>query len=678
MCGIAGVVSFDGREIPCSLLRRMADALRHRGPDDEGLWHSAADGISVGLVHRRLSVVDPTPAGHQPMTSEDQSVWLTFNGEIYDHRDTRRVLERAGHRYASQTDSETILHGYEEWGEDVVRHLRGMFAFAVWDAPRRRLVLARDHLGVKPLYYARVGGTLVFASEIKALLASGLVAAEHEPAALPEYLLFGYLTGDRTMFRGISILPPGHSLLFDDRGVRVRQYWDVTFAPAADDGSDLSAEFRQRFETAVRLNTMSDVPLGVFLSGGLDSSAIAAVLRDQSAEPLRTFSVGFPAGEYSELGFARAVAAHLGTEHHEVVLTAADFLNTLPRAVHHEDEPLWTIASVATYQLAHLASRHVKVVLTGEGSDELFAGYDRYWCGRLNEKAAGVYQRVPARVRRLIGAALTRSPLPERLRRALSHTVLCRETTPESLVFDNWFGVFTPAMQRELWHDGSPLPVDDRDLYAGHLSHFDAAHGGDIVGRMLTVDVKTNLVELLMKQDRMSMAASLEARVPFLDHELVEFAARVPPAANLRGFGGKQLLKDAVRDRLPASIVDRRKQGFPVPFDRWLQRDFALPVRRLLLSEAALSRGWFRPERVGELLDAHAAARAYFARQIWALLSLELWARIFLDGDRLWIEDPAEAWSAVERAPSPARRLHQPLEHEHARVTRTRAYESGR
>ena len=627
----------------------MGAALRHRGPDDEGVWVNGGSSPAAGLAHQRLSIIDVSSAGHQPMANEDETVWITYNGEIYNHTALRQDLEHAGHVYRSHTDSETIVHSYEEWGDRFMERFDGMFAFALWDSRRRRLVLVRDRLGIKPLYYAPLSGRgIVFASEIKALFAGGKVSSEAADAALPEYLLFGYLSGESTLFKGVYALPPGHMLVWDESGVRTTAYWDVSFSPHSKaSAGDLRHTFDHLFDSAVRSHLMSDVPLGVFLSGGLDSSAIAAVMTRHMQGKLKTFSIGFPEGHYSELPYARAVAQHLDAEHHEVVLTSQDFLQSLPRMVWYEDEPIWTIASVAMYHVARLASEHVKVVLTGEGSDELFAGYDRYWCGAVNDRLAPAYARAPGRVRGAVRSALGNTFIPERLRRALSHTFLCRDVAVESMVFDNWFGIFTPEMQRDLCLDELCRSLAATNVYAAHLNAYNSSGSDSIVDRMLYVDIKTNLVELLMKQDRMTMATSLESRVPFLDHRLVEFAGRIPHPANLGHFSGKRLLKDAVRGMLPHSIVSRRKQGFPVPFDTWLRQDFFPQVRSLLLSERALSRRWFKPEQLKTLLDDHHAGRRNHSRQVWALLTLELWAAIFIDNDRIWIDAPAEAWAQV-------------------------------
>ena len=651
MCGIAGIVSSDNAPIDPAVLSRMGRTMRHRGPDDAGVYVDLNEGASAGLSHRRLSIIDLSAAGHQPMSNEDATLWLTYNGEIYNHADLRRELVERGHRYRSHTDSETILHAYEEWGERCVERFRGMFAFAIWDSRKRRLFAARDRLGVKPFYYAARGNTLIFASEIKAILASGGVQPAPAPEAIPEYLMFGYLAGNGTMFEHVTKLPPGHVLTWQDGQVRVAQYWDVTFAP---DRSKSDQEFERRLmellEESIRLRLMADVPLGVFLSGGLDSSAIAAVMSRQVSGRLNTFSVGFESNYYSEFPFARVVARHIGAEHHEIVLTPDTFLATLPRMIWHEDEPLWASPSVALYHVAELASRSVKVVLTGEGSDELFAGYDRYWMTAWNARVAPAYGVLPRRVRQLVRRLLLEGALPPRVRRGLSHTIVNHERMPDGLFFDSWFSIFTPDMQRRLGGLALQRALDATDVYAAHRKIYEQSRGAAVVDRMLYTDIKSSLVELLMKQDQMSMAASIESRVPFLDHKLVEFAATVPWRYKLGARSGKQLLKRALAAYLPDHIVNRPKEGFPVPFDTWLRERFLNHARGVLLGPRARARGWFQPMALQTLLDDHQAGRHDSSRQIWSVLGLELWAQIFLDGDVAWRDAPEDSWTEMSHS----------------------------
>jgi asparagine synthase (glutamine-hydrolysing) len=625
----------------------MTGVMRHRGPNDGGSHFEPG----VALGHRRLTIIDLTTAGHQPMTSEDGTWWLTYNGEIYNHRDIRRELVEKGHRYHSETDSETIIHAFEEWGERAIDRFRGMFAFGLWDRQARKMWLVRDRLGVKPLYYAVVGRTLVFASEIKVILESGLVSARLDPAALPEYLTFGYVSGERTMFAGVRKLLPGTYLTWERGDVRTHQYWDVEFgaepAVARRSEADLTEQLAHMLDESVRMRLMSDVPLGVFLSGGLDSSAIAAITAKHISGRLNTFSVGFEQQYYSELPYARVVAKHIGADHHEVILTPDDFITSLPRLIWHEDEPIWGPPSVALHAVSQLAARTATVVLTGEGSDELFAGYDRYWMTAWNSRFAGAYGALPSAVRGAIGGALLRGPLPERVRRALGHTPIGRENTTESLVLDNWFGVFNPEVQRQI---GTPQLLDmlsGSDVYDSHRREFERGQGAHVVDRMLRTDLKCSLVELLMKQDQMSMAASIESRVPFLDHKLVEFAASIPVGLKLRSRTGKHLLKRSLQGLLPESIIHRPKQGFPVPFDAWLRERFIGQIRSVLLADDAHTAQWIQRDVTRSLLDAHAAGRENATRQIWNLFSLELWARVFLGGQREWVDSPLDAWREV-------------------------------
>jgi asparagine synthase (glutamine-hydrolysing) len=652
MCGICGVVSRERDIVSTATLERMARVIRHRGPDDEGTWTHTSGGVSVGLAHRRLSIIDLTSAGHQPMRNEDGSVWLTYNGEIYNHRDVRVELEQAGHQYASHTDSETILHAYEEWGDRCVERFRGMFAFGLWDIRRRRLLLARDRLGVKPLYFAETrGGGLVFASEIKSILESGLVDAQLAPGALSEYLAFGYPAGNATMFRGIQKLPPGHLLVWEDGAISVQQYWDLHFEPDVDASeATLARRFVDLFEESVRLRLMSDVPLGVFLSGGLDSSAIAAVTSRLIRDPIKTFSVGYESQYFSEFSYAREVAAKVGAEHHEVVLTADAFFDVVPKLIWHEDEPLWGTASVALYFVSKLAAADVTVVLTGEGSDELFAGYDRYWMTALNARALRMYSLLPGPARATFRRALGSSVVPERARRALSHTFLFQDTLPEGLILDNWFGVFPPDWQRSLAGPVLRHELADADAYATRREVFDAAQASDLIDRFLYLDIKTSLVELLMKQDQMSMATSIESRVPFLDHKLVEFSATVPVRSKIDRFSGKHIVKKALEGILPASIIHRKKMGFPVPWEQWLNESYLPSIEEMLLSDRAADRGWIAPEGVKALIAEHRSGHRNLSRQIWSLWGLETWARLFLDRDQALLEDTSASDAVVRDA----------------------------
>lgn len=622
---------------------RMRDVLTHRGPDAFGLWvddHAA-------LAHRRLSIVD-LAGGAQPLANEDGGTWVVFNGEIYNHADVRRDLEGRGHQYKTRSDTETIVHAYEEWGDDCVHRFRGMFAFAVWDAPRRRLLLARDRLGVKPLYWTMRNGTLLFASEIKSLLASGLVTAEPRLEAIPEVLGTRFTSGTATLYRDIHRLEPGHLLVLDAGGVRVRQYWDIPVGEPAVDPRDVVPQFRALLEESVRLRLMSDVPLGVFLSGGIDSSAIAAIMARQIDRPLQTFSVAFKDRAFNELEYSREVADAIGAERHETVIDDRDFFEALPRLVWHEDEPIAHPSSVPLYFVSALARQHVTVVLTGEGSDELLAGYGKYPRMLWNWRAGAAYERLlPAGLRAGIAAHVV-PQLPGRAGRYARRSFLAQARTPEAAFFDNFASIRLRDQQALLTPRlAAALPR----AYAPSREYFERPPAAStLLDRLLYADLKTYLVELLMKQDQMSMAASIESRVPFLDHHLVEFAARLPDRWKLSGWTTKRVLRMAMTGLLPPRILNRPKMGFPVPFGGWVRGDWNSVVRDVLLDRRARERGVTDPRAVRTLLDDHAAGRTDGGDRLWSLLNLELWFRTFIDGEG--VQTLAPARPATSRVPA--------------------------
>jgi asparagine synthase (glutamine-hydrolysing) len=638
MCGICGAFYFHSqRTVERETLEAMNRQIVHRGPDDEGFYLSG----NVGLAMRRLSIID-LHTGHQPIVNEDESIWIVYNGEIYNHQELRKLLEQKGHRYRTQSDTETILHLYEEYGRSCVRHLRGMFAFAIWDAKRRVLFAARDRLGIKPFYYLHNGEFLLFASEIKALLAHPRVRAEFNRSALPEYLAFGYLAGSETMFAGVRKLPPGHTLEVDESGhVDLQPYWDVPQGGESDHQprSYYVQTYRDLLEQAVGSHLMSDVPLGVFLSGGVDSSLVAALMTKVRKDPIETFSVGYDEEAYSELPYARAVAAHLHSRHHEVRVTRQDFFRVLPDLIWHEDEPLAWPGSVPLYFVARLAREHVKVVLTGEGSDETLGGYMRYGWTLWNARFSRPYDAlVPAAIRRAIRSAISDTEwLGASSRRRLEHTFLGRDGSSwASFYFDNFYSAFSEREQEDFLLDGegngSGTP------YRDSLAFWNASEG-DLLTRMLYTDIKTYLVELCMKQDQMSMAASVESRVPFLDHALVEFAARIPAQFKIRGLAGKLTLKESATGLLPEAIIHRRKVGFSTPLGNWLLGPQLDQIQGMLLESRSLDRKLFKPEALQKLFAEHRGRGYDHADQIWRLLNLELWQRVFLDRDPHLLRD---------------------------------------
>ncbi len=635
MCGIAGFVDDAPPSDSAALLARMSSVLRHRGPDESGVRSLPP----AFLAHQRLSIID-LATGQQPMCNERRTLWIVYNGEIFNHRAIRSELEKAGHVYRTRSDTETILHAYEEYGEDCVRHLRGMFAFAIWDTDVRRLFCARDRLGIKPFYYFWDGRLFVFASEIKALFEHPSITARLERDLLPEYLAFGYVSEERTLFSGIRKLMPGHVLVLDRRsgsapGLKTRMYWDVPVsgqpAPGQDENTYIR-ECRARLEETVSMRLMSDVPLGMFLSGGVDSSAIAALMMRMSPGPVKTFAVGYPRSKSSELDYARSVAAHLGTEHREVMVGMEEFFDALPRMIWHEDEPVAWPSSVSLHFVSRLAAREVKVVLTGEGADELFGGYARYRLYRLWSRWLRWYRLLPADLRRSVRDWVASSGLLSAgLRRRLQHTIAGRDDTMESLYLDNFYSAFSASNQRDLapgagrWAD-SP--------YRNFHRYWDGASGLPRLSRMLYADQKTYLVELLMKQDQMSMSASIESRVPFLDHPLVEFAARVPEGIKIRGATGKYILKRAVEDLLPSHIIHRKKMGFPTPLREWLMDPRAGRLFEILLDRSGLLASCLELRAVEALVAAHRNGTEDATDRIWRLLNLQLWGDVFLTGRR--------------------------------------------
>ena len=643
MCGIAGFFTGSGVGADPArnqrIVRAMTDVISHRGPDDDG-FHLATHGAShIALGHRRLSIIDVSSHGHQPMFNETGELAIVYNGEIYNHADLRPGLEAAGHIYGSHCDTETILHAYEQFGPDCVKQFRGMFSFALWDARTGTLVCARDRLGIKPFYYYFDGQLFIFGSEIKALLEHPALSARLDPAQLPEYLAFGYLSGEQTLFQGIRKLMPGHTLSLSSRNFHpeIRCYWELPKTQTPQERSDAEwiRDCRQRLEEAVQLRLMSDVPLGMFLSGGVDSSAIAALMQRMVKEPVKTFAVGYREAEFSELSYARQVAEKIGTRHHEVVIGMEEFFNSLPNLIWHEDEPISWPSSVSLYHVSELASTQVKVVLTGEGSDELFAGYGRYRYQLMSQAQMRTYEKVPDALRSLVRRQIATSPLlGANLRRKLKHTVLGRSGTLQSLYLENFYGAFSAAEIETLLGSGAAAGA-----YANFTGSFEKVPDLPYLERLLYADKQTYLVELLMKQDQMSMAASIESRVPFLDHPFVEFASQIPAHLKLRGAVGKYILKEAVADLLPADIVHRKKMGFPTPLKRWLLEPSASSLYDFLMEPDSLLAEHFDRTALTTLLNDHRSGREDATDRIWNLLNLQLWGDMFLKGRRSrWAE----------------------------------------
>jgi asparagine synthase (glutamine-hydrolysing) len=630
MCGINGIAfsGRSGRQIDVRVLEKMRDVIYYRGPDDAGTFVEGP----IGLGHRRLSIVDVTH-GAQPMFNEDGSCVIVYNGEIYNHADHREDLTNRGYKFQTHCDTETIIHLYEEYGADCVEHLRGMFAFAIWDKRKKELFIARDRFGVKPLYYYLDDqGSLFFGSEIKTILEAGAVKAELNYNALPDQLANHGTSRDETLFKGVKRLLPGHTLVWKDGNLELRKYWDIRFEPKHQDRSDAEFvdEWREMFRESVRLRLMADVPLGMFLSGGIDSSAIAAMMSGMVDEPIKTFSVGFREREANELEFARVVARAFKTDHHEIVISPTQFFEALPDLVWHEDEPIGFIASVPLYFVSRLAQEHVKVVLTGEGSDEILAGYARYQKAVTLLNYGEKYESyTPGFLRDVVRGGV--ATLPGVLNRKLNRTFLSREADIENLFFDN-FSVFSKAMQAGLFAAETKARIAELNPYTGHNTWLESTDAVDLLDKLLYVDTKTYLHELLMKQDQMSMAASIESRVPFLDHKLVEFTAKMPERMKLRGKTTKWVLREAMKGILPDEILNRPKMGFPVPVGGWFRNEFRHIVDEYVLGERAMERGIFSAEYIKQLVAAHNAGENHDER-LWALVNFEIWHRRFIDGE---------------------------------------------
>jgi asparagine synthase (glutamine-hydrolysing) len=612
----------------------MSSVLHHRGPDDEGYFSSGP----VAMGFRRLSIVDVT-GGHQPMANEDGTVWIVFNGEIYNDPDLRPLLEQRGHCYATRSDTETILHLYEEYGEDCVHHLRGMFAFAIWDMRAQKLFCARDRLGIKPFYYALAGDRFAFASEIKALFELSGFQPRLNRRVLPEFFALGYLSSGETMFEDVFKLPPGHRLSVDlsreAAGPEISQYWDLEVSSNCELAeADYVAQFSELFTETVRIHLRSDVPLGVFLSGGLDSSSIAAVVANLRDEPIQTFSVGYDEDQYSELAAARQVAEHVGTEHHEITLGPQEFMESLPQMIWHEDEPIVWPSSVALGCVARLAGERVKVVLTGEGADEILAGYLKYRATLWNLQLGPAYWKfVPQSLQQAVRQALTSEFLPDWLQRKLRHSFLYYPETFEKIYFDNFYSVFSHEQQAQMLSPELREEMREISPYANSMHFVSPTRSTDLLNQLLYLDIKTYLVELLMKQDQMSMAASIESRVPFLDHKLVEFTAAVPSRHKIKGFSGKWLLRQAMQGQLPEAILHGHKKGFPTPIRPWLRRQLFSKLQATLTDGRLAERRIVRHDYVRSLLAGLQRGSSQAAEGCWRLLNFELWNRIFLDRD---------------------------------------------
>lgn len=618
MCGIVGAVAGrGGLGVDRELAAAMCRAIEHRGPDDRGILY--APPAFIGM--QRLSIID-VEGGHQPIHNENKSVWVVFNGEIYNYRELRKDLESKGHRFYTHSDSECIVHAYEEYGEECFARFRGMFAIAIWDQNNSRLVLARDRLGKKPLYYAHVNGSLVFGSELKSLLLVPGVGSGVLDEAVRAYAIFGYVPTPMSIFSDIQKLPPGCSLRYAGDRITTRRYWSLTYLPKWR-GSDEKLEERllDLLEESVRIRLVSDVPFGAFLSGGLDSSVVVALMARNMSRPVKTFSIGFQEATYNELGDARRVAQHFGTDHHELIVEP-QAVALVEKLAWHFDEPFADSSAIPTYLVSEMASRHVKMVLSGDGGDECFAGYERYEKYALIELMRKLSPRSLSRGLGLAGRAVP-GAMGRRLQWLGERIGLSYPDDYLSSV-----ALSTPKLADALLG----LEGSSGDSYGVVADHFRDIDELDPLDRVMKGDVSSYLLDdILVKVDRMTMANALEARAPLLDHALVEFSARLPVSLKMRAFKGKYLLRRVARHLLPESVLKKKKQGFAIPLAEWFRTSLRSMIEDVVSSQTFRERGIFDVETVRKCLGAHVLGEADHSEQLWQILTFELWAKRFLD-----------------------------------------------
>lgn len=626
MCGIAGYFRSGVRGASPGgagnqLIQQMCDVITHRGPDDAG--YLAEAGVAIGM--RRLSIID-IAAGHQPISNEDGSVWIVFNGEIYNFAELRADLIARGHSFKTHSDTETIVHLYEEEGERCVERLRGMFGFAIWDRRTDTLFLARDRAGKKPIHYTIVGDTLVFGSEIKSLLQFPGVERRVNVQAISDYLTFGYVPDPLTAFSGIHKLPPGHTMTFKNGQVTTRRYWDFNYDEVEQtprEESFYAERLRELIAEAVRVRLVSEVPLGAFLSGGVDSSTVVAMMARAMDQPVKTFSIGFSEASHDELKYARLTAERYKTDHHEFIVTP-DVCRLVEEIVWHHDEPFADASSIPTYVVSKMAREFVTVVLSGDGGDELFAGYERY----LIHQGRNQFEKIPRWVRNGIMLPLSRV-LP---RAAYGKQFLRNISLAGGARFVDSLSYFTDEAKRELLTGAIKRQLDGRDSASAFEQIYNEPRSADAVERLLYLDSKTYLTgDILTKVDRMSMAHSIEARVPLLDQKLIEFVQTIPVSLKLRGQTTKHILKQAMADLIPNEIINRPKMGFGVPLRKWLNNELREMLYDTLTDQQARQRGLLDPRAVQALLDEHQRGRRDNSLHLWGLLTLELWHRSFID-----------------------------------------------
>jgi len=624
MCGICGKLELGDDAPPVSVetLRQMLAPIGHRGPDDEGMYRSGP----IGLGHKRLKIIDLN-TGKQPICNEDGSIWVVYNGEVYNYKELTSYLLQKGHRFRTATDTEVIVHLYEEFGADCVKQLRGMFSFALWDDKNKTLLLARDRVGIKPLYYCHTAKSLLFASEIKAILADSSVQAEVDPALLDRFVTYFYTPGEQTLFKNIHKLEPGCYLSVKNGQVKITKYWDLTFDKVARTFDEAVEELEHLLARTIRDHMISDVPVGVLLSGGVDSSGVLSFAVDNTDKPISTFTIGFDSGCTDERPYARLAADAFGARNYELTITARDFWSLLPKYIWHMEEPVCEPPAIALYCVSKLAREYVTVLLSGEGGDEAFAGYQSYrnffWLEKIKRglgPLAGPVGRLIAGSTSMNGASRYRRYGPL-MRTPLENYYYSHSSTPYNFFNSHYSELYT----------GDFLATVQKSSRAESSQRcFAEVKGLDPLDQMLYVDTKTWLPDdLLIKADKMTMANSVELRVPLLDHQILEFAASLPPRYKLKNTSTKHILKKALSKRLPPEILYRKKTGFPVPYATWLGNDLRKEVSEILLDEATLSRGYFRRDTVERMICAPSGHD--YSKELFSLVTLELWHREFLE-----------------------------------------------
>ncbi|MBU4310790.1 asparagine synthase (glutamine-hydrolyzing) [bacterium] len=630
MCGICGIYNFNSKKpINKDLIQRMTEAIKHRGPDDEGIYLSTVQGpkskVNIGLGVRRLSIID-LETGHQPIHNEDKTIWIVFNGEIYNFGTLREELEKKGHRFYTKGDTEIILHLYEEYGRDCVQKLNGMFAFAIWDSREERLFLARDRIGIKPLFYIEHRGSLVFASEIKSILEDKRLSREIDIQSLHSMMNLQYIPAPKTIFKEIKKLLPGHILTCQKGEVSIERYWDLDLTRKEESEAFYLEELPKLLEESVRLRLISDVPLGAFLSGGIDSSIIVGLMSKFSEKAVKTYSVGFEAEDsFNELKYARLASRHFRTDHHELIMKSKDIEELLPKIVYHLDDPITDPAVIPTYLVSQLAREEVTVVLTGEGGDELFAGYRRYSLDRL----APYYSKLPSMIRKKMIPILISKLFPQG---RYQQGIEAINQPPGVQRHLNWISKFSDETLENLYTKEVKEEIKRGELTSIFRSYFTLSQERDFLSRTLYCDIKTWLPDdLLVKIDRMSMATSLETRVPYLDHRIVELCTSMPIHLKLKGFTSKYILRKAFSSLIPEEILKRRKQGFTVPLTPWLRKELKEFAQEILSQNNIAKRGYFNYNYIKHILKEHFEGKRDYSREIWSLLVFELWSKAYIE-----------------------------------------------